>query len=129
GPGHPLDFGLSAELALGADLAGDAGDLRGEGRELVDHAVDGARRAQELAFELAPFDLERHALCEVALSHRADHPRHLARRVHEIVDQRIDRLDRRAPEPLAISQYRPLLELAFLADHPRQPRNLLGPAG
>ena len=32
GAGHALDLGLAAELALGADLAGDAGDLVGEAR-------------------------------------------------------------------------------------------------
>ena len=37
---HALDLGLAAELALGADLARDAGDLGGERAELVDHRVD-----------------------------------------------------------------------------------------
>ena len=31
-PADALDLGLAAELALGADLAGDAGDLGGEAR-------------------------------------------------------------------------------------------------
>ena len=39
-PETPIDLGLAAELALGADLLGDARDLGGEGRELVDHRVD-----------------------------------------------------------------------------------------
>ena len=39
-PDDALHLGLAAELALGADLAGDAGDLGGERRELVDHRVD-----------------------------------------------------------------------------------------
>ena len=38
--GDALDLGLAAEPALGADLAGDARDLGGERRELVDHRVD-----------------------------------------------------------------------------------------
>src|SRR5205823_14252622 len=33
------DVGLTAEAAFGADLAGHAGDLAGEGVQLVDHAV------------------------------------------------------------------------------------------
>ena len=38
--GHRRHGRLAAELALGADLAGDPGDLGGEQRELVDHAVE-----------------------------------------------------------------------------------------
>src|SRR5690606_18158223 len=48
GPGHALHLGLPAEAALGADLAGDAGDLVGEGGELVDHRVDGRLQLQDL---------------------------------------------------------------------------------
>src|SRR5207237_8807570 len=44
-----FDLCLAAELALGADLAGHAGDLGGEGAQLLDHRVDGARGAKELA--------------------------------------------------------------------------------
>ena len=40
-PATPGTSGLAAELALGADLAGDAGHLGGEGVELVHHGVDG----------------------------------------------------------------------------------------
>ena len=48
-PGHAGDLGLAAELALGADLAGDAGYLVGERRELVDHRVDGLLELGDLA--------------------------------------------------------------------------------
>src|SRR5206468_2659386 len=48
-PGDALDLGLAAELALGADLAGDAGDLAGEAVELVHHRVDGVLQLQDLA--------------------------------------------------------------------------------
>ena len=44
-----LDLGLAAEDALGAHLAGDAGDLVGEGRELVDHRVDRPLELEDLA--------------------------------------------------------------------------------
>ena len=52
GAGHALDLGLAAELAVGADLARHAGDLGGEGVQLIDHGVDrvlpapGSRRAR-----------------------------------------------------------------------------------
>src|SRR5262249_47318821 len=37
GAGDAGDLGLAAELALGADLAGDPADLAGEAVQLVDH--------------------------------------------------------------------------------------------
>src|SRR5712691_9477996 len=49
---HALDICLAAELALGADLARDAGHLGGEGVELVDHRVDGVLELQDLALAL-----------------------------------------------------------------------------
>src|SRR5207245_10777811 len=42
-------LGLAAQLAVGADLAGDAGDLGGEGVELVEHGVDGVLQLEDLA--------------------------------------------------------------------------------
>src|SRR6185312_7959976 len=41
--------GLAAQLAGGADLAGDAGDLAGEAVELVHHGVDGVLQLEDLA--------------------------------------------------------------------------------
>src|SRR5262249_47192054 len=48
GAGDVLDLGLAAELSLGADFAGDPGDLVGEAGELVDHGVDGAPELEEV---------------------------------------------------------------------------------
>ncbi len=42
-------FGLSAELAFGADFAGYAGDFAGERVELIDHGVDGVLQLQDFA--------------------------------------------------------------------------------
>ena len=47
-----LDLGLAAELALGADLARHAGDLVGEGAQLVDHRVDRVLEGQHLALDV-----------------------------------------------------------------------------
>ena len=44
-----LDLRLAAELALGADLARDAGHLVGERGELVDHRVDRVLELEDLA--------------------------------------------------------------------------------
>src|SRR2546423_246144 len=81
-----LDLRLAAELALGADLAGHAGHFRGEGAELVHHAVDDLGRAQELALERAVVDLQGHRLRQVALADGADHPGRLADGVDEVAD-------------------------------------------
>src|SRR5262249_34369600 len=47
--GDPEHVRLTPELALGADLAGDAGDLAGEGVQLIDHRVDGFLQLEDLA--------------------------------------------------------------------------------
>jgi len=52
GAGHAADVGLAAELALGADLAGDARDLGGERAELVDHRVDRVLELEDLAADV-----------------------------------------------------------------------------
>ena len=49
GAGDALHVGLAAELAFGADLAGHAGHFGGEGRQLVDHGVDGVLQLEDLA--------------------------------------------------------------------------------
>ena len=41
-----------AELAFGADLAGDAGHLGHEAVELVDHRVDGVLQLEHLALDI-----------------------------------------------------------------------------
>src|SRR5262249_15603738 len=47
--GHALDVGLSAELALRADLAGHARHLRGGRPPLVGHRVDGVLQLEDLS--------------------------------------------------------------------------------
>src|SRR5207249_1484982 len=44
--------GLTAELALGADFAGDPRHLRGERADLIDHRVDGVLELQDLAADI-----------------------------------------------------------------------------
>src|ERR1700746_3263370 len=62
---HALDLGLAAEAPFGADLAGDARHLVGEGGQLVDHRVDRGLQLEDLA-ERGHLDL----LGQVALGHR-----------------------------------------------------------
>src|SRR5262249_53102848 len=52
GASDPFPVGLPAELALGADLAGDAGDLGGERAKLVHHRVDRVLQFEDLALDV-----------------------------------------------------------------------------
>jgi hypothetical protein len=87
--------GCLTELALGADLAGHARDLRDEAVELIDHRVDGALQLQHLTVDVGG-DL----LAQIAVGDRADHALHLARWPNEIVDQAVDRVDALRPHPV-----------------------------
>ena len=51
-PETPLDLGLAAELAFGADLLRDAGHLGGERVQLIDHRVDGVLQLEDLALDV-----------------------------------------------------------------------------
>src|SRR6185436_2971602 len=48
-PAHVTDLSLAAELAVGADFAGDTGHFGGETAELIDHRIDGFLQLQNLA--------------------------------------------------------------------------------
>ena len=105
------DGGRLAELALGADLAGDAGDLGDEAVELVDHAVDRVLELEHLAL-----DVGGHLLAQVAVGDRADDALHLVAGADEVLDQAVDRLDAVAPDLVGALERDALGELALLAD-------------
>ena len=126
GTGDPLDVGLAAELSLGADLASDAGHLGGERAELVDHRVDGLGRPEEFALQRPLVDLQGHRLRQVALSDRADDAGGLARRVDQVADQRIDRVDRFLPRAAHGPERGALVDLALLPHDPADPLQLVG---
>src|SRR5204863_368880 len=52
GTGDTGDRRLTAEFALGADLARHAGHLGREGVELIDHRVDRVLQLEDLAFDV-----------------------------------------------------------------------------
>ena len=126
GAGDALHVRLAAQLALGADLAGDAGHLGGEGGELLDHRVDDLADAKELAPQRPAVDLDRHRLRQVALGDRADHARDLGGRLDHVLDQLVDRADRRFPAPGRRLDPAALADLAFLADDLGEPLELVG---
>ncbi len=59
---------LSAEFALGTDLAGDAGHFRSEAVELVHHGVDGVLEFKDFALHV-----HRDLLGQVTRSHGGGH--------------------------------------------------------
>src|SRR5262249_42762744 len=66
--GDAAHFGLPAELALGADFAGHAGDFGGERIELIDHRVDGVFELEDLSL-----DVDRDLLGEVSFGDGGGH--------------------------------------------------------
>jgi hypothetical protein len=101
-----------------------ARDLVGEARELVDHRVHGLADPLELALDRLALDLERHLLRQVALGHGVDHARNLRRGPDEVVDQRVDRLDRLLPGAAHRPERRALGHAALAADHAADPLEL-----
>src|SRR5690606_31811571 len=83
--GDAFDVGAAAEFAFGADFARHPGDLVGEGRQLVDHGVDGV-------FELEHFALDVHGdlFGEVAAGHRRRHLGDVPHLVGEVVGHGVD---------------------------------------
>src|SRR5204862_194803 len=51
-PGHTLHVGLTAQFALGPDLARHARDFGGERAELIDHGVDRVLELEDLALDV-----------------------------------------------------------------------------
>ena len=74
-----------AELALGADLAGDPRDLGDEPIELINHPVDGVFEDEHLALDVSG-DL----LAEVTVGDGPDYPLHLVAGADEVLDQAVD---------------------------------------
>ena len=92
GAGHARHVGLTAQPSLGAHLAGHAGDLGGEGRELVDHRVDGLLELQDLAA-----GVDRDLLREVAVGHRRRDLGDVAHLAGQVVGHEVDRVGQVLP--------------------------------
>ncbi len=119
--GHTGHLRLPAQDALGAHLTGDPGHLRGEGRQLLHHRVDGVLQLQhlagdvhgDLAGQITPGDRRRHQgdvahLCGQPVRHRVDGLREVLPRT------------RHAPHPGLATQ------LALGADLAGHARDLVG---
>ena len=91
GTGDAGDLRLAAELAFGADFAGDAGDFAGEDAELLDHGVDDGGGAKEFAFEGTAVDVEADGLGEVALGDGGDGAGNFGGGAEQVFDKVVDR--------------------------------------
>ena len=122
------DLGLAAELAFGADFAGDARHLRGEHVELLDHRVDDLGRAQELALQGTAVDVEADGAQQIALRHRRNGASDFRGRPQQIVDQRIDGGFHLAPGAVGEAEAHALAGVALAADNLADALELLGHA-
>jgi hypothetical protein len=128
GAGDALDRCLAAELALGAHLGRDAGHLRGEGVELLDHRVDDLRGPPQLAAQGPAIDLEAELLAEVAAGDGVQDAGDLAGRRRDVVDELVDRPNLAPPIALESLDRRALVDPPGLADDPPDaPQLELGP--
>src|SRR5206468_2760981 len=111
GAGDPFDLRLSAELAFGANFAGDAGHFGREGIELVDHRVDGVLELEDLALHV-----DRDLLREVALGNRGGDLGDVAHLSGQIVGHQVDVVGKVRPGAGDALDARLAAELAFGAD-------------
>src|SRR5207244_527696 len=95
--GDAFDFGLAAELAFGADFAGDTSHFGGEGVELRHHGVDDSGGMQELALERAAVHFEGHGLGEIAFGDSTDDARDFGGGLNQISDQAVDGIETLGP--------------------------------
>src|SRR5205807_502771 len=121
GAADALHLGLAAELALGADLARDAGDLVGERAELVDHRVDRVLQLRDLAA-----DVDRHLLRQVAVRDRRRHLRDVAHLFGERRGHEVDRLGQAPPSAADAFDLSLAAEAPFGADLARDACHLVG---
>ena len=92
GAGDALDLGLAAELALRAHLARHARDLVREGRELVDHRVDGVLELEDLAL-----GVDRDLARQVAAGDRGGHAGDAAHLIGQVRRHQVHVLGEPAP--------------------------------
>src|SRR4051794_12867920 len=121
GAADPLDVRLAAELAFGADLAGDAGDLVGERAQLVDDRVGRVLEVENFAL-----DVDRDLLAQVAVRDGRRHVRDVPHLRRQVVRHEVDVVGQLAPDPGDAAHTRLAAELAFGADLARDPRDLVG---
>ena len=119
--GHATHVGLTAELPFGADFAGHAGDLRGEGVELVDHRVDGLLELEDLAA-----NVDRDLPAQVTLGHGRGDLGDVADLVGQVAGHEVDVVGQVLPGAGHARHDRLATELALGADLASHPGDLGG---
>src|SRR5262245_42148330 len=120
-PANALNVGLTAELAFGSDLAGDARDFRSERVELVDHAVDRVLQLQDFALHV-----DGDLLREVAVGHGGGHLRDVADLRGQVAGHRVHAVGQILPRASDPRNARLTAELAFCSDLTGDARHLGG---
>ena len=121
GAGDAGHVGLAAEAPFGADLAGDARHLAGEGVELIDHRIDGLLELQHLAAHV-----HRDLLRQVAAGNRGGDVGDVADLPGEVRRHEVDVVGEILPGAGDARHLRLAAELAFGADLARDARHLAG---
>ena len=121
GAGNAGHDRLAAELAVGADLASDAGNFRGEGAQLIDHRIDGFLELQNLAAHV-----DGDLLRQVAVRHRDRHLGDVANLGGQVRGHRVDALGEVLPHAGHFAHLRLTAELALGTDFARDARHLRG---
>src|SRR5262249_51801894 len=121
GAGDARHLRLAAELAFGADLAGDAGDLRGKRIELVHHDVDGV-------LELGNFAVLVHGdlVGKVAAGDGSRHLGDVAHLSRQVAGHRVDAVGEVLPGAGDAGHVRLTAEPPFGADLARDARHFTG---
>ncbi len=119
GAAHAEHLRLTAELALGADLARDARHLGRERVELVDHRVDGVLELEDLALHVDG-DLARQVTARDGRRHLGD----VAHLTGQVARHRVHRVGEVLPRTRDSGHLRLAAEPAFGADLARDARHL-----
>ncbi len=103
-PATPGHHGLASEFAVGTHFAGHARDFGGEDAKLLDHRVDDAGAAQELAFERSSVHIQAHSLGQISLGNSGDGARHLSSGAEQVLNQGVDARCHLVQEPRRAAQ-------------------------
>ena len=123
GAGDAGHLRLAAELAFGADLAGDARHFRSERIELIGHRIDGVLQLENFALHVDG-DLAR----QVAARHGGGHLGDVAHLCRQVAGHRVDRVGQVLPGAGDARHVGLAAEAAFGADLAGNARHLAGEA-